>query len=318
MTNTYKLAKTWQWLLIAPSVSLILLFLLLPFIDTGSDGISGYILPFLIVGGISGSMIYMALTSKLLTSPEGIESVSFGIRIKVTWDQVEKIDINPYGIVNLVFKESIFKSRVVTALLHPLAYDRTIQLSPYIEDLATSNLLRDIEKYVAKSNVPEPNSNIPEFVNKQKRSLKTYQKAGVIGLYYFVFFIAYAFFAIILQRRVEDFFTALGWSDVALFAKIASGSLIYGIFINAMNLLGYNAAIENANENEISHKARAHYLSPVAILLLGSLVTIVSSNIDVEVPVFVILLTGILSPRVSTFMERLLFQDNVLDGQESA
>lgn len=306
--NTYKLAKIWQSLLIVPSVCLILLFWSLVFIEDDLSGIPVGAWVFIItVTAISSSFIYNAVTSKIITSPEGIASVSFGIRVNVAWDKVEGIDVNQQGFVNLVFKEAIYRNRLVNILLSPLAYEKTFQLSPYIDDLATSNLPRDIAKYA-------PVGNIPAFVAQQKRSTKTYQKAGMIGLYYFGWFIVLFLFAIGFQNSVEEYFAKVGLINTGLILDFVAFSLVIGLFVSTISLLKrYNGEIDKLGENEVSHRARAYYITPLIIALISSVIGVaiwifLRKTSDFEV--YLMFLIGVISLWVSSKIERLLFTDN--------
>lgn len=313
MKNTYILARTWRYMLIVSSVGLVIIFLLPVFIGNFAGKASDFIWSGIIIGGISGALTYGTVTSKIITSPEGIETVSFGVRVQATWDKVEKVDINPYGFVNLFFKESLYKNKLVNSLLRPLAYDRTIQLSPYIDDLATSNLIKDVAKYL-------PNSNIPEFVAEKKSSTKNFQKVGTIGLYYLGFFLLLVLFAFVFRKGAE-YLESSGLHNAALVSYTMTTSLMLGLFFNGMGLLGYNAEISKLPDHEISHKARTHYLSPVVALLLGFAGGVIiwavlqSRSIIVEREenfALVAFLLGAVSLRASGAIERLIFKDDVL------
>jgi hypothetical protein len=219
---------------------------------------------FVWVVGILAVMIgfsYGTASSRIITYTDGVECVSFGLRVKVPWSQVERLDINSFGFVNLVFKQPIYKNRLVNSLLKPLAADRTIQLSPYIENLETSGLLKDIANFV-------PGLNIPEFVSVHKRGTKLNQKAGRIGLYYLGWLIIMVALAYGLRQGVE-YFEGLGSQNLDLVTSIAINGLMIGLFIDGMSLLGYNEAISRLDEVSISRKARTYYLCPVVILILG-------------------------------------------------
>lgn len=299
--------------MIVSSVGLVLIFLFPVFTGSFSGKASDFIWSAIIIGGISGALTYGTITSKIITSPEGVEILSFGFRVKATWDKVEKVDINPYGFVNLFFKEPLYKNQIINALLRPLAYDRTIQLSPYIENLSTSNLLKDVAKYV-------PNNNIPEFVSKNKSSTRNFQKVGTIGLYYLGFFLllvplSFAF------RKGAEYLEVSGFQNTTLVSYIMTTSLMLGLTINGMRLLDYNAKISKLHGNEISHKARAHYISPLVALLSGIIgailiwVILQSRSIVIEREesfAIVSVLLGTISLPVSDAIERLIFKDNIL------
>jgi VIT1/CCC1 family predicted Fe2+/Mn2+ transporter len=252
---------------------------------------------------------YGTLSSTITTSPEGIECVSFGIRVRATWDRVERIDINPYGFVNLFFKESLYKNEFINALFRPLAYDRTIQLSPYIDDVASSNLLKDIAKYV-------PNSNVPVFLAQNKRSRKKYQKVGAIGLYYLGVLILMVPFAFALGGGAR-YLEASGFQNATLIFYFMNWSLIISLVLGAMNLLGYNAETANLKERKLARRARTFYLAPIVTLLLSLVVgmgiwTVLQfRSITVEEDAdfaLVAIFLGIASLRISSVVEGLIFE----------
>ncbi|MBN1923123.1 MAG: hypothetical protein JW892_17895 [Anaerolineae bacterium] len=312
MKHTYPLARIWRYLLIVSSVGFSSMFLLPVIIGNFPGKASDFIWAAIIAGGISGAYSYGTITSKIITSPAGIEAVAFGISLQATWDKVERVDINPYGFVNLVSKDSLYKNKLVSTLLRPLAYNRTIQLSPYIDDLATSDLLQDIAKYV-------PNSNIPELVAENTSSTKPFQKVGTIGLYQLGSFLLLALLAAIFRKEAQ-YLKASGVHNATLISYIITSSLILGPFFNAITLLGYNAEISGLPESEISHKARTYYLNPIVTLLLGFGVGAIiwavcqSRSIIVEREqdfVLVTVLLAAVSLRVSAAIERLIFKDDV-------
>ncbi|OQA18416.1 MAG: hypothetical protein BWY63_02052 [Chloroflexi bacterium ADurb.Bin360] len=312
MKNIYPLARIWRYLLIVLAVGLVTTFLS-PILSVNFSGkASDLVWATLIVGGVYGAYAYGELTSKIITSPAGIETVAFGIRLQATWDKVERVDINPFGFVNLFFKESLYKSKLVNALLRPFAYDRTIQLSPYIDDLATSDLLKDIAKYV-------PNSHTLELIAENTSSTRTFQKVGTIGLYYsgvLPFLVPLTF----LFQRGSETLKASGFANATVVYYIMISSVMLSLFFNGIGLLGYNAEISELPDPEISHKARTYYLSPVVTLLLGFGVGAIigavlqSRSIIVEREqsfLLVAFLLAAVSLRVSGAIERLIFKDDL-------
>jgi hypothetical protein len=306
MKNTYKLAKTWRYLMIIPSVLLFVLFWSLFIFGGGSlDMPVGAWMLMLVVSAASLGTIYGAMASKLITSSEAIEHTSFGIQVRATWDQVEKIEFTSDGFVNLLFREPVYVNQLARALSFLYQYDKTIQLSPYTGDLATSSLLKDLAKHV-------PNSNIPEFVVQQKHSVKTYQEAGVIGLYYLGWFIVWITFGIIFQKRAATNLEAFGLQNADKLLVFLGFSLLIGLFINALRLLRqYNAAIIKLDESGIAHTARAYYLAPPIILLIGFMIGIgFRAFLPMRLEIYIMFLVGLVSLPVSGIIERLLFRDN--------
>jgi hypothetical protein len=271
----------------------------------------GFYFIVLFFAGMMG-LSYGTLSSTITTSPEGIECVSFGIRVKATWDKVERIDANTYGFVNLFFKEPLYKNKFINALFRPFAYDRTIQLSPYIDDVASSNLLRDIAKYV-------PHSNISWFLAENKSPRENYQKVGTIGLYYLGVLILMVPLSFVFAGTVH-YLEASGIRNMSLILYIMNSSLIISLMFNGASLLGYNSETANLKSRKIARKARTLYLGPIVALLLGFVVGIgiwaalqfrsivVEEDADF---VFVALILGIVSLRVSSSIERFIFRENV-------
>lgn len=319
MINVHRLARIWRYLLIASSTGLVLTFLLPPITGKTSDAPSIWIWGAIIVGGLSGAITYGMVTSRIITSPGGIESVSFGIRVKASWEQVENIDINPFGFVNLVFKESLYQSKLLNALLRPLAYDRIFQLSPYMDDLATSTLLQDLAKYV-------PTSNILEFIAKQKQNPqpKPHQKVGTIGLYYFGWFMALVPISFVLEKAAEQS-GIWGLPNLTLISHLISFSLVIGLLIGGMGLLGYNAEIEGLPEKQIARKARVHYLNPFVVILSSFIVSlsiwwflqarsIMLTNDRLGSYALLAFIIGGCSLRASSRVEKLVFPNELQQG----
>lgn len=311
MINHFRLARTWRYFVIASSSALALLFLLAPLLDTTLDAPSSWFLGAIFVGGLTHGI----LSSRMITSPEGIESVSFGFRVKVSWAKVEKVNINSFGFVNLVVKESIYNNKVLNALLRPLAFDRTIQLSPYMDDVASSTLLQEVAKY-------SHNSSISEFIVEQKLKpqLRQYQKGGTIGLYYFGWLMAFIPVALILAKTTEEL-GELGLPNLFLFPYLIGTSLMMGLFLNGLDLLGYFAEISLLSEKQIARIARAYYLNPFVTLLMSFLISlgiwsflqarsIIVHDVAYGSLAFVAILIGALSPRMSNRIEKIVFKDN--------
>jgi hypothetical protein len=308
MTNVYLLAKTWRYLTIISAVLLFVFFWSIFLLSGGAVNMPlGAWILLLVVSVVSVGMIYGALTSKFITSPLGFEHLSFGIRMWATWDQVESIEFTPEGFINLHVKEPISINILGGAWRFLYSYDKTIQLSPYIADLATSDLLQDIANYI-------PHSNIPAVIAQPKSRTQTYQEAGVIGLYYLGWFIIWFLFSMGLQKRLEEFLATWGLSNAHSILTFVGLSLVIGLFVSAtISLRRYNADIVKLDERGISRQARTYYLSPFVIILISSLI---SYSITAVLPilfesriiyVLVLFLIARVALPVSSKIERILF-----------
>lgn len=262
-----------------------------------------------IIGGIAGLLTYGAVTSKMVTSPEGIESMILGIRVMAAWDKVIKTDITG-GYVNLIFKEPIYKNKLASVFPLFLVPDNTIQLSPFIDDLATSSLLKDVMNYV-------PNTDFPELAAQKSHWTKRNQEAGVIGLYYLGWLMVWWTFGVFFQEGVKEYLATLGLPNAGRILTFVSGSLMIGLFINAISFIQrYSAEIVKPDRSRISHKVIAYYLSPLVILLISGIVGIgiwafVKIRLDTSFETFLIFLIGIVSLWVSNRIEGFLYRDNI-------
>jgi len=95
------------------------------------------------------------ITNKIILSPTGFIYISFGISLLMAWDTVEKVVFDDYGIVNIIFKAAVFQNHRVNKILLPIASGHAIQLSAFIDDLSSSNLVRDIKHFAPDCDITE-------------------------------------------------------------------------------------------------------------------------------------------------------------------
>jgi len=105
--------------------------------------------------GIIAIFTFGTLTNKIILSPTGFKYVSFGISLFMAWDTAEKVVFDNYGIVNILFKEAIFQNHWANKILLPIASGHAIQLSAFIDDLTSSNLVRDIKHFAPDCDISE-------------------------------------------------------------------------------------------------------------------------------------------------------------------
>lgn len=321
MTNVHKLSRTWQYLLIFCYVGSVMIFLLPVIIgmifDSPPQDSLGFVVSAIGFGGLFGFLLYFACSSKIIASPEKIALVYFGQEgVEKTWGSVDKLTINrDFGSIQLVFKEPIYKKRTGIFARLPARKDKTLDISSYIDDYDTVNLLEDIAKYV-------PQNNILEFVKKYNRKVKTYQKGEVIGLYYLGWLFFHLFPVLVLVASTNK-------ANLNLVFGITWGSLIVGLFANGVSLItliikgkleqGYSAKIMQMEVKDIAREARSHYMSPLVSLLLGFIVglliwIVVQSQVvsikGTSISLFASLFSGGFSLWVSRIIEKLIFTDN--------
>ncbi len=211
---------------------------------------------FVVLGGIG---IACGITSEIITSPEGLEYTSIGWRVSLAWPGIKEVRENESGIVNLVSKESLYRSRIVNSLLHPLGADRMIQLSPFIQDIGSSNLLKEIARYA-------PDTGVAELIARHPITLRAYQKVGGIGFYYVGLLLVSVVLAAVM-RQAADKLTSIGFVNMTMVSTIASIGFLVGIFLTAGNLLGYNAEIAGLSERQVRARAGRYYVAPIMLLL---------------------------------------------------
>ena len=151
----YKFAKPQRHLLIIFSLSLLTIFLLLTIYFTiPFDGI-GFIWLAIILMAIIIVFTFGTVTNKIILSPLGFEYVSFGISLLMSWSLVEKIGIDDFGFISIFFKEPIFRNRWANRILLPIATGHVIQLSSFIDDVSSTNLIKDIKHFAPDCDISD-------------------------------------------------------------------------------------------------------------------------------------------------------------------
>lgn len=321
MTNVHKLSRTLQYLLIFCYLGAIIIFLLPVIIGMIFDSLPQNSLAFVYsaigFGGLFGFLLYFGCTSKIITSPEKIAFIYFGEeKVEKTWRNVDKLTINrDSGSIQLVFKEPIYKKRTGIFARRAAHQDKILDISSYIDDYDTVNLLEDIANYAHQNN-------ILEFVKKYNRKIKTYQKGEVIGLYYLGWLFFHFTPALALMATANK-------ANLTLVFWVTWGSLLAGLFANGASLItliyrgkleqGYSAKIMQMEDKDIAREARSHYISPLVSLLSGFIIGLfiwivvqflVGSIKETSISVFASLFSGGFSLWLSRKIERLIFTDN--------
>jgi hypothetical protein len=96
----------------------------------------------LFILGLSGFSFYYGTTNRLVTSPDGLRNYYFyPFYAQLSWSDLDQIQINDFGIVLLLCGKKFLGS--------------TIQLSCFIDDWQTSELVSEIQKYAPQVNIPD-------------------------------------------------------------------------------------------------------------------------------------------------------------------
>ncbi len=309
MRKTHQLNRNWRYLLIVSGCVGLFFFVLLSFFVASTT-----LLDTVLTGGlfllIGGAAIYTAVSSRIVTSPEGLEYSSLGLRTKVPWSSIQGIHMNESGQVNLLTTERLYWLPVLNALMHALGIDQVIQLSPFIDDISTSGLLADIAKYA-------PTTNVSEFLALHAKDSKPVHGAGALFLYYFCAFI-FGNIPVLAVIGIAKHFQDLGWQDFNIVGTVVYAGFSFGIFVNAFSLVQYHIETRNLPPYKTARKARAHYLSPLVVFvttLLAGLAFWLSSRggwiAAAEADASIIgLLVALPSLWLSSRLERVIFPRN--------
>jgi len=89
-----------------------------------------------------------ASSSRIVITSAGIEIFSVLYRISSSWENVNRLDISPFGGQILHLREPGLRSIFPLTLWFRMSgYDRRIQLAPFVADRRKSDLLRDIQLF---------------------------------------------------------------------------------------------------------------------------------------------------------------------------
>ncbi len=89
-----------------------------------------------------------ALVSRRVTSPAAIEQIDFLYRVAVPWSEIDRIEVNPYGIVNLMLKHPAASGCLPIVWYCSLfGYDRMISLSGFGTGREHSELVADVARF---------------------------------------------------------------------------------------------------------------------------------------------------------------------------
>ena len=158
----YKISKTWQVTLICSSIALFVTIFLPAFSVSQPEDASNLILGACIAGGISGLFSFILISAKYITSPSHIASELLWISTKTTWNNIEKIEIDPRGMLNMTCKEPLYNNSIANAIAKLLGCDRTFQIGlSTLDKPSVRSLFADIENYVKNCPTPRIEENIP-------------------------------------------------------------------------------------------------------------------------------------------------------------
>ena len=163
--KVYKFAHPRRHLAVIGLLILLISLLLLIIYTTVPTNITGFVWLGIILMAIIVAFTFGTITNKIILSPAGFKYISFGISLLMAWDTVEKVSFDNYGIVKIIFREPVFQNRWVNKILLPIDSGHAVQLSSFIDNSSSSNLIRDI-KYFA------PNCDISDIETRKNNSTK--------------------------------------------------------------------------------------------------------------------------------------------------
>ena len=260
--KTYPLAPSWRNVLIASGLLLALIPVLPFMLNSKLTGtIADFVCLFIFVYGFTAISVWYGLRTRLVTSPMGIECYALGLLASATWDTAERVDVNAFGIVNLVFSQPYARSRLFSWYTRGLGLYRLMQISPFVPDWQTTELLQDIRRYAPHVVIPN------ELANRPKVLLR-YQPSTLI-----IYYLAALSLVGILSRIVYLSFPELDWSlgiqgaNLTLWSMASTGWL-GGIVGGAATLPDYDSWLR-AHMDGIAQCAAAQYLAPLGGFVIG-------------------------------------------------
>ncbi len=89
-----------------------------------------------------------ALVARRVTSPAGIEQIDFLYRVEVPWSEIDRIEVNPYGFVNLMLKHPAASGCLPIVWYGRLfGFDRMISVSGFGTGRNHGEFVADIARF---------------------------------------------------------------------------------------------------------------------------------------------------------------------------
>ena len=265
MTHVYPLSRTSRALIIYPLAGLAFLFGYILYKDAGL-GVAQKLAWAAFVAGLLLLWVRCALESKVITSPAGLEYHELLIMANISWEQVSSVVKNPFGIVQLHTKTPIYAQPWLDRCMRFWGYDRHINISPYIEDLANSQLLLDIQTYTN-------NKQVAEFTRSHQRSGAASFQARPLVLYLLAWLMVLILMIIALSEVRQQLSTQAHTFTSLLFSQAGFGLMIT-LCAAAAHLADFNQPASKLAPHEIRRRTVGLYLAPVVFLALSISLTL--------------------------------------------
>jgi len=92
-----------------------------------------------------------ALVSRRVTSPAGIQQMDLLCRVAVPWSEIDRIEVNPYGIVNLILKHPAASGCLpIVWYCRLFGFDRMISVSGFGTGREHSEFVADIARFAPR------------------------------------------------------------------------------------------------------------------------------------------------------------------------
>jgi hypothetical protein len=207
---------------------------------------------------VTGLVLLYVRGCRLVSSDAGLQSYYyFPLRKEIPWNNLDRIEENPFGTINLIYRTAKQSNQVIT-------------ISAFIENWQDSLLLNDIRKFA-------PQVAIPERVTSKRNVDLPYRTSSL--LIYYVFCIPLMLLpTVVPTQSIGSFETIL---------VTASFGWLGGIFSGMIQLMNYSAWLNTEPScGEVRSVARIFYFVPlsglVTALFLGALYLFLSNRVNLD------------------------------------
>lgn len=177
-----------------------------------------------------------------------------GISIRINWDNIERIENNLFGVVNIVLRRPLSYGCLVDWYARLMGLDKLVQISPFVDNWQTSELVKDIQTYSPHANLP------PELLNQP--ATPALYRISIILVYYLVSLLLLGPIIALLRNLVEN---TVG-IPVAPLGMGAMGALVAG----ASSLFVYSGIARDYSDiRQLRRPVILLYLQPVIGIGIG-------------------------------------------------
>jgi hypothetical protein len=229
------------------------LFPLLPGVKVTGPATDWLVFSSIFIGVGLLSIVY-GVSTRIITSPQELTTSSVGVSIRISWDNIERIENNQFGVVNLILRRPLSYGCLANWYLRLMGLDRLVQISPFVDDWQTSELAKDIQAYAPHATIP------PELLNQPVTP--AFYRISIILMYYLLSLLLLGPIMALLRSLVEE---TVG-IPVAPLGMGAIGALVAG----ASSLFVYSGIARDYSDiRQLRRPVILLYLQPAIGISIG-------------------------------------------------